>query len=185
MPFIILDRDGVINHDSNEYIKSPEEFLAIPGSLAAIAQLNRAGFHVLIATNQSGIARGFFDLVTLDHIHKKLCHELASYGAFIKEFFFCPHHPDDGCYCRKPKPGLLEQIRNKYLLNLSETFFIGDSITDVQAAKAVACIPILVRTGKGQNTIEQHPELTTIPNFVDLAAAVDYVIFHHSVGKSK
>ncbi|SRR5579885_927883 len=176
MSFIILDRDGVINYDSDEYIKSPEEWLPIPGSLDAIAQLNRSGFRVLVATNQSGIARGYYDLDTLDQIHEKLMQELASVGGYIDEIFFCPHHPDEGCVCRKPKPGLLYQIRDKYGVNFYKTYFIGDTYSDIQAARSVGCMPILVLSGKGQKALENNPELSTVPNFEDLARAVEYVL---------
>lgn len=176
MPFIILDRDGVINYDSDEYIKSPDEWRAIPGSLDAIAQLNRHGYHVLVATNQSGIARGLYDLHTLDEIHEKMMRELASVGGYIDEIFFCPHHPDEACACRKPQPGLLYQIASKYPVNFAETFLIGDSFRDVQAALVTGCKPILVHTGNGRRDLETHPELLNIPNFTDLAKAVEYVI---------
>lgn len=176
MPFIILDRDGVINFDSDEYIKSPEEWRPIPGSLAAIAELNRAGFDVLIATNQSGVARGYYDLATLDQIHEKLNKELASVGGRVEAIFFCPHHPTDNCLCRKPKPGLLHQIAEKYPINFAETFFIGDSFVDMAAAEQVGCMPILVLTGKGQRALENHPSLARILTFPDLARAVSYVL---------
>lgn len=176
MPYIILDRDGVINFDSDEYIKSPDEWLPIPGSLEAIAQLNRAGYQVLIVTNQSGIARGYFDLDTLDLIHEKLMRELASVGGYIEEIFFCPHHPDEVCSCRKPRPGLLYRLSEKYQVALEQTFFIGDSYSDVKAAQNAGAIPLLVLTGKGERTLEQYPELISVPNFSDLARAVEYVI---------
>lgn len=176
MSFIILDRDGVINYESDEYIKSPEEWLPIPGSLEAIAQLNRAGFHVLLITNQSGIARGYYDLDMLDAIHEKLLRELASVGGYIDEIFFCPHHPDDHCPCRKPKPGLLYQMQKKYPINLTETFLIGDSRIDVQAAQAAGCIPILLLTGNGPKTLEKYPDLLNILTFPNLAGAVEHVI---------
>src|SRR5262245_44208111 len=152
MPFIILDRDGVINYDSEEYIKSPEEWLPIPNSLEAIAQLNRFGFRVLIVTNQSGIARGYFDLQMLDLIHEKFIQELSSVGGYVEEIFFCPHRPEDVCDCRKPKPGLLYQIQNRYPIYFPQTYFIGDTFSDVQAAESVGSIPLLVLTGKGQQT---------------------------------
>ncbi|TAK72030.1 MAG: D-glycero-beta-D-manno-heptose 1,7-bisphosphate 7-phosphatase [Gammaproteobacteria bacterium] len=177
LPFIILDRDGVINYDSDEYIKSPDEWRPIPGSLDAIAQLNRAGFRVLIATNQSGVARGHYDLDMLSNIHEKLIRELAAHGGYIEEIFFCPHHPEEGCVCRKPKPGLLHQIAEKYGVNLGETFFIGDSHVDIQAAQAAGCKPLLVMTGNGEKVRERHPELfITIPSFADLASAVEFVL---------
>ncbi len=176
MSFVILDRDGVINFDSDEYIKSPEEWRPIPGSLQAIAELNRHGFRVVVATNQSGIARGYYDVPMLDLIHEKFMRELASVGGCIEEIFFCPHHPDDHCHCRKPQPGLLYAMQEKYRMDLSSTFFIGDSFSDVQAANAVNCLPILVQTGKGQACLEKYPDLLSIPHFPDLASAVDYVL---------
>jgi D-glycero-D-manno-heptose 1,7-bisphosphate phosphatase len=176
MPFIILDRDGVINYDSEEYIKSPEEWLPIPGSLDAIAQLNRSGFQVLVATNQSGVARGYYDLDGLSRIHEKLQDELAAVGGYIEEIFYCPHHPLDACLCRKPKPGLLHQMKMKYQIDLTNTFFIGDSAVDVQAAQAAGCMPILVMTGNGQKSLKNYPEFINIPTFPDLARATEYVI---------
>lgn len=176
MPFIILDRDGVINYDSDEYIKSPEEWRPIPGSLEAIAKLNQHDFRVLIATNQSGIARGFYDVPTLDLIHTKFLNELAAVGGYVEEIFFCPHHPNDRCYCRKPNPGLLYQMQSKYALSLNELFLIGDSATDVEVAQKAGCSPILVLTGKGQITLNKYPELRQIPYFPDLSQAVDHVL---------
>lgn len=176
MPFIILDRDGVINYDSDLYIKSPAEWLPIPGSLEAIAKLNRYGFHVLIATNQSGVARGYYDIEMLDQIHEKLMQELAAVGGYVEEIFFCPHHPDDHCDCRKPKPGLLYQIEKKYPLKLHDTYFIGDSYVDVQAAQAAGCKPILILTRKGQMALEKYPELLNTTCFDSLAQAADYVL---------
>lgn len=176
MSYIILDRDGVINYDSEAYIKSPDEWIPIPQSLQAIAELNRAGFKVIVATNQSGVARGYYDLETLDKIHHKFKLALASEGGQIHDIFFCPHHPDEGCLCRKPKPGMLQDIQRKYALNLTNTFFIGDSFSDVQAAQAVGCKPLLVLTGKGKQALEKNPEIASISHFADLAAAVKYVL---------
>lgn len=176
MNMIILDRDGVINYDSDQYIKSPDEWHAIPGSLNAIATLNRSGFKVVVATNQSGIARGYYDVAMLDLIHEKLMHELASVGGYIEEFYFCPHHPDEKCLCRKPQPGLLLRIQEKYKLDLSTTYFIGDSWVDIEAAKLAGCQPLLVLTGKGAQTLQERPTILTIPYFADLAEATDYVL---------
>ncbi len=176
MPFIILDRDGVINYDSSEYIKSPDEWKAIPGSLEAIAQLNRAGFHVLVITNQSGIARGYYDIETLDRIHEKLIHELATVGGHIEAFFFCPHLPLDNCKCRKPAPGLFHYAEAQFDLDFSNTFFIGDSFSDIQAAINSGCQPILVLTGNGQKTLAEHPECENVICFPDLLAAADYIV---------
>lgn len=176
MSFIILDRDGVINYDSDAYIKSPDEWRPIPGSLNAIAQLNRSGFRVLVATNQSGVARGYYNLDTLSDIHEKLIRELAAVGGYVEEIFYCPHHPDENCLCRKPNIGLLQQIQAKYPVVWQETYFIGDSKSDIQAAQAMNCLPILVHTGNGETMLQRHPELTSIPNFPDLARAVEYVL---------
>jgi D-glycero-D-manno-heptose 1,7-bisphosphate phosphatase len=176
MSYIILDRDGVINHESSNYIRTPEEWHAIPGSLEAIAALNRSGFSVLIATNQSGVARGYYDLAALDAIHEKMMGELAAVGGYIEEIFFCPHHPDAGCMCRKPKTGLLQQIQKKYPINLSQTFFIGDSLVDVEAARSSGCLPIIVQTGNGRSILEKHPHLLNLPHFINLAGAVEYVL---------
>lgn len=173
---IILDRDGVINYDSPEYIKSPDEWLPIPGSLEAIATLNRAGFRVIIATNQSGVARGFYDVQMLMMIHEKLTNELAAVGGYVDEIFFCPHHPDEKCLCRKPQPGLIYQIEKKYDINLADTFFIGDSVTDMNVAIATGCQPILVMTGNGEKTLANNPLFSEIPCFRDLAEAVEYIM---------
>lgn len=172
--YIILDRDGVINYDATGYIKSPDEWEAIPGSLEAIAQLNRLGYHVLIVTNQSGIGRGYYDFEALDSIHEKLQSELAAVGGHIEAIFFCPHHPIDECNCRKPKPGLLHQIQEKYALDFSHTYFIGDSISDIHAALSVGCKPLLVLTGNGERTLKQNPNLN-MTHFSNLAAAVEFI----------
>ncbi len=176
MSLIILDRDGVINHESNEYIKSPEEWIAIPGSLKAIARLNKAGFQVVVATNQSGLARGLFDLAMLEKIHAKCNAELAAEGGVLADIFFCPHHPDDNCFCRKPQPGMFLQIREKYAVDLSEVFFVGDSVSDIQAAKNVGCKPLLVLTGNGQKTLASYAEASSLPSFSDLAQLAEFVI---------
>lgn len=173
---IILDRDGVINYDSAEYIKSPDEWHAIPGSLEAIAELNRAGFYVMIATNQSGIGRGYYDVATLDLVHEKMLAELAAVGGHIEEIFFCPHLPTENCLCRKPKPGLLQQIQKKYAVNLADVFFMGDKLSDVEAAKASGCKPLLLLTGLEKIDVQSHPTLIDVPHFLNLSEAVDYVI---------
>jgi D-glycero-D-manno-heptose 1,7-bisphosphate phosphatase len=177
MPFIILDRDGVINYDSDFYIKTPEEWLPIPGSLHAIAELTQAGYRVIIATNQSGLARKLYDHETLQKIHEKLLHEVKEAGGAIEEIFFCPHHPDEKCDCRKPETGLFQQIHKKYKLNLAETFFIGDSISDVRAAINAGCIPVLVMTGNGMDTLQAYPkEVADIRHYTDLAEAAKKII---------
>lgn len=170
---IILDRDGVINYDSNAYIKSVGEWVPIPGSLAAIAELNRQGYQVVVATNQSGIGRGLFDLVTLEQIHQKFIHELAKVGGKISGIFYCPHTPDDHCNCRKPQTGLLLQIAMQFHTDLQGVEFVGDSIRDVQAALTVGCYPILVGSGKTNlDDYRQNSLFKNVPYFADLASFV-------------
>lgn len=152
MKLAILDRDGVINHDSDAYIKSPEEWIPIPGSLEAIARLSRAGWKVVVASNQSGLARGLFTIETLNAIHAKLRHELAQAGGAIDAIFICPHGPDEGCECRKPKPGMFLDIARRYDISLQNVPAVGDSGRDLQAASEAGCSPWLVMTGNGQKT---------------------------------
>jgi D-glycero-D-manno-heptose 1,7-bisphosphate phosphatase len=175
MAFIILDRDGVINFDSDFYIKSPEEWHPIPGSLEAIAKLNRLGYRVIIATNQSGVARELYDLHMLEKIHEKLLLSVQEAGGEIEEIFFCPHHPDEKCPCRKPQTGMILEIQKKYGMDLSETFFVGDSITDMHAAISAGCKPLLVMTGNGKKTVEKYPETLSIRQFEDLADMVEKI----------
>jgi D-glycero-D-manno-heptose 1,7-bisphosphate phosphatase len=146
---VILDRDGTINEDRDDFVKSPAEWVPIPGSLEAIARLNHAGWHTVIATNQSGLARGLFDMATLNAIHARMNRELAGLGGRIDAVFFCPHGPDDGCSCRKPLPGLFTTIGERYGVSLKETYAVGDSLRDLHAGVAAGCAPHLVRTGKG------------------------------------
>ncbi len=169
---IILDRDGVINYDSEQYIRSPEEWRPIPGSLEAIARLNHAGFRVVVATNQSGLGRGLFDTATMVSIHDKLHKALSQMGGRIDAVFFCPHTAESDCDCRKPKPGMLTEIGQRFGVELTGVPCIGDSVRDLQAAEAVGAQPILVLTGKGEKTLREgkFPKNTVI--FPDLAFAV-------------
>lgn len=176
MPLIILDRDGVINQDSDNFIRSVEEFIPLPGSLEAIARLNHAGYQVAVATNQSGIGRGLFDLVTLNAMHDKLRRLLAAHGGRIEMIAFCPHTPDEGCACRKPRPGMYLEIAQRMDLSLKGVPVVGDSLRDLQAAQAVAAKPILVRTGKGERTLGKGEGLNDIPVFDDLAAVVENLL---------
>ena len=177
MKLAILDRDGVINQDSDDYIKSPEEWIPIEGSLQAVARLNRAGYRVFLASNQSGLGRGLFSIETLHDIHRKLVEELERQGGHIDGILFCPHTPDEQCNCRKPKPGLLLEIAHRANQNLRGVPVIGDSYRDLQAALSVEAMPILVRTGKGERTLREHRrELDKILVFDDLAGAVDMLI---------
>jgi D-glycero-D-manno-heptose 1,7-bisphosphate phosphatase len=173
--YVLLDRDGVINHDSDQFIKSPEEWHPIPGSLEAIALLNQHGFEVAVVSNQSGLARGLFDQATLADIHAKMQQMAGEKGGKISAIYFCPHGPDDGCDCRKPKPGMLKKFASDFHIQLSDLTLIGDSIVDIQVARAVAAKPMLVRTGKGQKTLTENPDLT-IPIFDDLYEAVRNII---------
>lgn len=177
MKLIILDRDGVINHDSDSYIKSLEEWVPIPGSLDAMARLYHGGYRIAIASNQSGLGRGLFSIDDLNAIHRKLARELGSQGAQVEAIFFCPHAPDAKCACRKPLPGLLHEIAARLQIDLAGVPCIGDSWRDLESALAVGAAPILVRTGKGQQTFNDHfSELGNIPVFTDLAAATDFLL---------
>ncbi len=177
MKLIILDRDGVINEDSDDYIKSVDEFVPIPGSLEAIGKLTQAGYTIAVATNQSGIARGYYDMATLQAMHDKLSTLLAPYHGRIDKFFICPHGPDDHCNCRKPKPGLFAQISEFYQQSINNVPAIGDSLRDIQAGQPFGVFPILVRTGKGLRTLQKnHSELINIPVYDNLSAAVNYIL---------
>jgi D-glycero-D-manno-heptose 1,7-bisphosphate phosphatase len=176
MKLVILDRDGVINQDSDAYIKSPEEWIPIPGSPEAIARLKGAGYTVLVATNQSGIARGYYDLDTLGAIHRKMEQTLEAAGGSVDGIFFCPHGPDDDCDCRKPKPGLLRQIGAAFDTDLHGVPVIGDSLRDLQSADAVGARGILVLTGKGSKTARDPKLDPTVPIYDDLAQAVDALL---------
>lgn len=176
MKLIILDRDGVINLDSDNYIKSASEWHPIPGSMEAIARLNQSGYRVVVATNQAGISRGLFDIRTLNLIHNKLHQTAQAFGAHIDAIFFCPHAADEDCGCRKPKPGMLQAIGQRYDISLKNIIFVGDSLRDLQAGFSVGCTPYLVKTGKGTKTMDKGglPPGTTL--FQDLAAAVDALL---------
>lgn len=175
MKLVILDRDGVVNEDSDAYIKSVDEWVPIPGSLEAVARLNKAGYTVVIATNQSGIARGYFDLTTLHAMHKKMDTLLDALGGRIEAVFFCPHGPEDACDCRKPAPGLFHQIAERLHTDLNGVYAVGDSARDLQAARAVGARPVLVKTGKGLRTLAKGaPE--DVPVYDDLAAFVDALL---------
>lgn len=176
MKLVILDRDGVINHDSDAFIKHPDEWQVLPGSAEAIARLSRNGWRVVIATNQSGVGRGLFSMDTLNSIHAKLRREVAAAGGLIDAIFLCPHGPDDACSCRKPLPGLFHDIARRYEISLTGVPAIGDSLRDLQAAAETGCAPWLVLTGKGQHTLScgNLPPGTQVRD--DLAAVVDALL---------
>lgn len=174
---IILDRDGVINEDSDSFIKCPEEWHPIAGSLEAIARLNQAGFFPVVISNQSGLARGLLTLDDLNAIHNKMRRELNRYGGHIEAILFCPHGPSENCECRKPRPGLFRKAGERFCQDMSAVVAIGDSLRDVQAARSAGARPVLVRTGKGERTLRAHAtELGNAPVYLDLAQAVNAVI---------
>ena len=170
---IILDRDGVINHDSDDYIKSPEEWLPIQGSAEAIAKLNQAGYKVGVATNQSGLSRGMFTIDTLADIHVRMNQHLAEHDAKIDKLFFCPDHPDHPGPDRKPSPGMAIKLLEEFNAVAEDTWFVGDSISDIRCALNAGCKPVLVKTGKGMRTLakSEFQELD-VPVFADLAEFV-------------
>ncbi len=173
---IILDRDGVINHDSDAYIKSPHEWIPIEGSLQAIAYLYKANYQIAIATNQSGIGRGYYDLKTLHAMHRKMRKLLALYGGRIKHIEFCPHTPDANCECRKPKAGMLNKIANKFAISPQDIVMVGDTIGDYQAATRAGMSFILVETGKGKRTLASKQLPKHIPIYANLATYVNQLL---------
>ena len=175
LKLLILDRDGVINYDSDAYIKSVAEWIPLPGSIEAIAQLSKAGWTVAIATNQSGIARGYYDIATLDAMHARLRTLVTEQGGEVGLVVYCPHGPDEGCDCRKPKPGMLKIIAEHYKVPLAGIWFVGDSLGDLEAAKAVDSQPVLVKTGKGEKTQAKNLPVGTLI-FDDLAAVAAELI---------
>ncbi|HEY8554375.1 MAG TPA: D-glycero-beta-D-manno-heptose 1,7-bisphosphate 7-phosphatase [Burkholderiales bacterium] len=175
MKLVILDRDGVINYDSDAYIKSPEEWHPIPGSLEAIARMHREGFRIVVASNQSGVGRGLFDTDTLMKIHLKMIDAVRAKGGDIDAVFYCPHTPDDGCECRKPKPGLFVEIADRLKVSLNGVWVVGDDERDVVAARAVSARPAFVRTGHGRRTLRKK-QFEGVPVFDNLAAFADALL---------
>lgn len=187
MKLIILDRDGVINHDRDDYVKSADECIPVTGSIDAIVRLSKAGFTVVIATNQAGLAKGKFELDDLEAIHEKITDLVEENGGELGGIFYCPHHPDDNCKCRKPKPGLLDAIEAEFNTSVEGCYFVGDSLRDLQAGLQKACKPVLVKTGNGVRTLAQL-EVPGLQNnapivnadqvqvFNDLAAVADFIL---------
>ena len=174
---VILDRDGVINLDSDNYIRSLDEWIPYPSAIEAIARLSQAGWTIAIATNQSGIARGYYDETTLAAMHAELNRQVTAAGGRVTYIAHCPHGPDDGCNCRKPLPGLLEEIRQALALDtLQGSWIVGDSLRDLQAGAAAGCQQVLVRTGKGQRTEAKGEGLDHAMIFNDLASFVDWLL---------
>jgi D-glycero-D-manno-heptose 1,7-bisphosphate phosphatase len=187
---VILDRDGTINEDRDDFVKTVDEWVPIPGALEAIARLNHAGWHTVIATNQSGLGRGTFDMATLNAMHAKMNQLLAKHGGRIDAVFFCPHAPDDACNCRKPLPGLFEQIGERFGVALRDVPVVGDTLRDLQAGTAVGCQPHFVRTGKGARLDAAQLEalVTQVPGTCvhdDLGAFAEYLIRRERKSRSK
>jgi len=177
MKLVILDRDGVINADSDTFIKCAAEWVPLPGSLEAIADLTNAGMTVAVATNQSGLARGLFDVDTLNRIHAVMISKIAAIGGQIDAIAFCPHGPWQGCDCRKPAPGLLLALAGRFSVPLKDVPLVGDSVRDIEAAANVGAAPILVRSGKGRKAAQLlPPALAGITILDDLRAAVQYIL---------
>jgi len=181
MKLVILDRDGTINEDRDDFVKSPEEWVPLPGALEAIARLNHAGWHTVLATNQSGLGRGLFDMAMLNAMHARMNQMLAKVGGRIDAVFFCPHSPEEQCECRKPLPGLMQQIGERYGVDLREVPIVGDALRDLQAGMAAGCPTHLVRTGKAGQLDEAQlaTMLRQVPGtqvHADLAAFADAIL---------
>ncbi|MFT5426991.1 MAG: D-glycero-D-manno-heptose 1,7-bisphosphate phosphatase [Gammaproteobacteria bacterium] len=176
MPLIILDRDGVINYDSADYIKSEAEWIPIPGSLEAIARLSQYGYRIIVVTNQSGISRKKLSIDDLNAIHQKMMTHLAQFGGSIEAIVFCPHGPRQGCECRKPKPGMLFEIANRLNISLKDVYCVGDSQRDIDAALAAGAKPVLVRSGNGSILDDSGTFPIDIPVYTDLADFVDNLL---------
>ena len=175
MKLIVMSRDGVINHGSTSLIKSADEWQPIAGSLGAMGRLFQAGYTIVIATNQSGIARGLYDVQILHAIHAKMAVMLEQYGGQVESIFFCPHGPDDNCDCRKPKHGMFDDIKQRYRSDLHNVLAVGDSLRDLQAARYAGALPVLVKTGKGKQTLKEASaeQLKAVPVYKDLESFVD------------
>lgn len=173
---IVLDRDGVINYDSDNYIKTVDEWIPLPGSMEAIGKLTQAGYKIAVATNQSGISRGYFSIETLNAMHDKMIKLADEHGGKFDFIAYCPHGPDDGCDCRKPLPGLIHQIENTLGLSVKECYMVGDSLRDLEAGVAAGMKPVLVKTGKGERTIEKGFQLGDVMIKQDLFELVESLI---------
>lgn len=172
MRLLIVDRDGVINEESADFIKSVDEWVPIPGSIEALAAASQSGFRIFVVSNQSGVARGLIDISELQRIHGRLVAEVQRLGGRIDAILFCPHGPDDGCRCRKPQPGMLEDIAQRTGARLSEAIFVGDRLSDLEAARAVGARAVLVETGHGRDTLARLPAQERLNVYPDLAAVV-------------
>lgn len=175
-PLIILDRDGVINHDSENYIRCPEDWEPIEGSIEAIAQLSQAGFRLVVATNQSGLSRGYFDMGDLAAIHRKMNQAVEDANGHIDAIFFCPHADEQNCDCRKPKPGMFLDICSRFDVSPETVLAVGDSKRDIQAASAAGCQPVLVLTGNGKKTLKKGELPESVRVFDDLLSFSEHLV---------
>ncbi len=173
--YVLLDRDGVINIDSDDYIKSAEEWIPIPQSIEAIALFCKQGYKVVVITNQSGLGRGFYDRAALDKMHHKMTRLVVAQGGEIDSIYYCPHIPEDNCECRKPKPGMLNQFAKDKNRALADIYFVGDKLADINAATSAGARPILVKTGKGKTTLMNNPGIKH-PIFENLYDATKYIV---------
>ena len=180
MKLVILDRDGVINQDSPDFIKSPEEWIPIDGSLEAIGRLSQAGYEVVILTNQSGVGRGLISPDMLSQIHVRMLDYVQQYGGKIQIILFCPHHPDDDCDCRKPKAGLYQELIERLNVNLVNSYSVGDSLRDLLAAKTAGATPVLVKTGNGRKTLK---EIKKDPELVDEELPLEDLVIYDNLAK--
>ena len=176
MKLIILDRDGVLNQEREDFIKTPEEWVPIDSSMQAVSRLNEAGYRVVLATNQSGIGRGLIDMDTLNTIHQKMHNSLGRFGGWVDAIFFCPDAPDAGSHCRKPQPGMFEDIANRCGTGLADVPAVGDKLSDIQAAIAAGARPILVRTGYGKQTEKDEDLPDGVAVYDDLYSFVDELL---------
>ncbi len=182
---VILDRDGVINRDSRDYVRTADEWIPLPGSLDAIARLNEAGYTVAVASNQSGLARGYFTRRELRAMHRKFRRLLKRAGGRVARIEVCPHGPGDGCSCRKPAPGLITRLHKRFGAVPGNVAVVGDSLRDLEAARAAGSQPVLVRTGNGRQTeAALPPEFADIPVYDNLAAFADAVVTPGIGGKA-
>lgn len=173
--YVLLDRDGVINHDDVGYIKSVNEWIPISGSLEAITMFNENGFKVIVITNQSGIGRGLYDEPAMQEIHREMLKRVKQLGGKIENIYFCPHDPDAKCLCRKPEPGMFKAFSKDYDRQLNDLYYVGDKLSDLQAAKAAGAKSILVKTGKGEQTLAENPQINS-PIFENLYEAAKFII---------
>lgn len=176
MALIILDRDGVINYDADGFIKSPDEWKPIPGSLEAIARLSRDGYRVVVASNQSGLARRLFNIETLNQIHEKMHKQLAEVGGVIEAIFFCPHGPKEGCKCRKPRTDLFKEIASRLHISMKNVSAVGDRLSDIEAARNAGARPVLVLSGKGRDVLDKGNDMKGVSVHDDLVAFVDELL---------